>query len=222
MHESPPPGRPLPGWGQALRAAQGRPGRAAMTLAAVAGLALCGCQPPAAALPPGAKQVTLSQPTTLRSALTLAAQHVTALPPATDAYHLVGFRGEHLDANGRTVPAMGSAWSFTFSRYLNPPPDSSKTYHVVEVVVPGTGYTVIRELDSQDEALSPIENWDGLLSGAVARTGPDSADLLAPLRVKGTAPDGATISLARGLVTIAAGGRMATYDTAQNTFSAVK
>lgn len=215
MHEFPPPGRPLPGWGQALRA-HGKPGRAAMTLAAVAGLALCGCQQPAASLPAGAKQVALSNVATLRGALALAAQHVTALPPATDAYHLVGFRGEHLDARGRTVPAAGSAWTFTFSRYAQP--DASRSYKVVEVIVPGSGYTVIREADSTDEALSPIENWDGLL----ARTGPDSADLLAPLRVNGAAPDGATIALARGLVTVSANGKTATYDTARNAFSAVQ
>lgn len=220
MHESPPPGRPLPGWGQALRNAQGRPGRAAMTLAAVAGLALCGCQQPAAPLPPDAKQVALSQPTTLRGALALAAMHVTGLPPATppapDAFHLVGFRGEHLDAKGRTVPAAGSAWTFTFSSYAQA--DATKKYRVIEVMVPGTGYTIIRETESQDEALSPIENWDGLM----ARTGPDSVDLLAPLRVNGIAPDGATISLSRGLVTVAAAGKTVAYDTAQNTFSAVK
>lgn len=218
MPDIPPSGRPLPGWGQALRAAQGRPGRAAMSLAAAAGLALCGCQAPAATATASTQQAALSKATTLRGALELAAQHVTlsTLPPAEGAFHLVGFKGEHLDARGRTVPAAGSAWTFTFSRYASQAPTAD--YEVLEVVVPGTGYTVFKTTRSTNEALSPIENWDGLL----ARTGPDSPDLLAPLRTNGVAPDGATISLARGLVTVSAGGRQATYDTARNTFSAAK
>ena len=219
MSDTPPSGRPLPGWGQALRAAQGRPGRAAMTLAAAAGLALSGCAQPAPALPATAQQIALSRATTLRGALELAIQHVTRapLPPAEGAFHLVRFRGEHLDARGRTVPAAGSAWTFTFSRYASQAPTAD--YEVLEVVVPGTGYTVIQTTRSTDEALSPIENWDALLG----RTGPDSPDLLSPLRAPhGAAPDGATIVLARGLVTVAAGGRTTTYDTARNTFSTVK
>ena len=126
------------------------------------------------------------------------------------------FRGEHLDARGRTVPAVGSAWTFTFSRYASEAPTAE--YEVIEVLVPGAGYTIVQTSQSTDETLSPIENWDSLLG----RTGPDSPDLLAPLREQGVAPDGATISLARGLVTVKADGREATYDTARNTFSSVK
>src|SRR5688572_5895866 len=123
MHESPPPGRPLPGWGQALRAT---PGRSAMALATMAGVALCGCQQPPSAMPAAgaALQVALSQPLTLRGALRVALQHIDRLrtPPSTEPFHLVAFRGAGLDDTGRTVAAHGSGWRFTFSRYSAPPP----------------------------------------------------------------------------------------------------
>jgi hypothetical protein len=189
-----------------------------MTLVAVAGLALGGCQAtaPAAAPNPALIQGALSQPTTLRGALAIAAQHVVALPPVSDAFHLVRFDGAHLDARGRSVPAEGSGWNFTFSRYNAPAP--AIQYDVVEVSVPGAGRVVVKRSTATDEALSPIENWDGLL----ARPTPDSADLLAHLAAKGVAVDGASMALDRGAVVIKAGGREVTYNAASGTYSAVR
>lgn len=216
MHESPPLGRHLPGWGQALRAT---PRRSAMALATMAGVALAGCQQAPVAMPTAASalQVSLSQPLSLRGALRVALQHIDRLrtPPNAEPFHLVAFRGERLDDSGRTVAAHGSAWTFTFSRYNAPPPAAD--YDVVEVFVPGTGYTALGSGVSSDLAVSPIENWDGLF----AEGAPDSAELVWPLKAKGVAVNGASISLAKGVVTIQADGKTATYSTAEGAFSAI-
>lgn len=209
-------GSPLPGWGQALR----RPGRTALVLATFAGLALadgCATTLPSATTAAGStKIVGNSVPSQFRYALTAAMRFLDDLDrPASNPFHLVAFQGTALDQDGQTTAATGSAWTFVFSRYLDTQPNQS--YETVTIVVPGVG-SVTRTLGtSQEAALSPIENWDGALDASA----PDSKDFVAPLKAKGVATAGASISLKQGVVTIQAGGKTTTYNTADASFAAV-
>jgi hypothetical protein len=146
----------------------------------------------------------------------VALQHLDRLPASREPYHLVRFRGEHLDELGRSVPAQGSGWAFTFSRYTGPAPAAD--YQLVEITVPGTGYTTIWTSISTDVTLSPLEAWDALLTGG----GQDSDQLLAPMRAKGVATNGATMAFAQGLITIQAGGRSTTYKTRDGSYSPIQ
>jgi hypothetical protein len=209
-------GSPLPGWGQAFR----RPGRTALVLATFAGLALadgCANQVPTATTAAGStKIVGNSVPSPFRYALSAAMRFLDDLDrPASNPFHLVAFTGTALDQDGKTTPATGSAWTFVFSRYTDTQPTQS--YEIVTIVVPGAG-SVTRTLGtSQEPALSPIENWDAALDSA----SPDSKDFVAPLKAKGVATAGAQITLKQGVITIQAGGKTATYNTADASFAAV-
>lgn len=207
-----PSGRPLPGWGQTLRKLHRQ--SAALMFAAFTGLALDGCQ---AAVPSTTNLVaTTSAPGPFRAALQVALQHLDALPhPASAPFHLVAFSGTGLDENGNSTPAVGSGWSFTFSRYADVAPTAS--YETVTIAIPGVGTTSVSDTVSQDADLSPIENWDAGTDPA----SPDSKEFLAPLKAKNLATAGASIVLKAGVVTITANGRSTSYNTVDGTFAAV-
>lgn len=217
MHDTPPLGHSLPGLGQALRAT---PQRSALALAAMASVALCGCQQaPALAPAAGAAiQVSLSQPASLRGALRQALQHLDRVrtPVTSEPFHLVAFKGDRLDEVGRSVPAAGSGWTFTFSRYNAPAP--SAEYDVVEIGVPGTGYTTLGSTVTRDPIYSPIEQWDALLSEGSK----DSNELIAPMAAKGVATNGATMSFNTGVLTIQAGGKSTTYKSADGSYTPIQ
>ncbi|MDB5095935.1 MAG: hypothetical protein JWM80_356, partial [Cyanobacteria bacterium RYN_339] len=210
----PPSGRPLPGWGQAFR----RPGRTALVLAAFAGLSLVdGCSGQVPSATTSSTQIVLnSGPSRFRLALTVAMKFLDDLDrPASNPFHLVAFTGRALDMDGNTTAAVGSDWTFTFSRYLDSQPN--QTYETVTIFVPGTG-AVTRTLGtSKDPVLSPIENWDAAMDG----TSPDSKDFVAPLKAKNIATAGASIELKQGVITIKAGGKTTTYNTADASFASV-
>lgn len=210
MESFSPSGRPLPGWGQALR----RPGHTALVLAAFAGLSLSACQ---AVVPTTTNQVAVvSAPGPFRAALGVALRHLDELPhPASSPFHLVAFTGQGLDENGNSTPAVGSGWTFTFSRYADVSPTTR--YEIVTVSVPGVGSTQLTDELGTDQNLSPIENWDAGMDAA----SPDSKDFLAPLKAKKLSTVGAKISLSRGVITIEAGGHSTTYNTTDGSFAAV-
>lgn len=210
-------GRPLPGWGCGVRRWQFQAGRTALTLAALAGLSLAGCSP-SPVQPTGSSTMSVnSAPAQLRGALTLARLHLNGLPlAASNPFHLVRISGRHLDATGATVPTGESLWEFVFSRYAESV--ATQKYETVTVLVPGTGATQVLRGESADPALSPIEHWDD----AIDATSPDSEELLAPFKRQGLPTAGAEIAYAQGKVTVTAGGKQLTYDTAERTFSAIR
>lgn len=211
-------GRPLPGWGASVRAWKKRTGHTALAIAAVASMAMAGCSNPTTVGPssdPYAAITVTSQPEKMRAALAIALQHLDLFVHlASNPFHTVGISGQGLDATGSTVQATNSQWTFTFSRYAEPYP--SQEYEVVTVVVPGTGKTSVTPSLSQDPNLSPIENWDNAIDAA----NPDSSDFVAHMKGLGVSnPAGATITLAKGVVTITAGGKTSTYDPVAGTYT---
>lgn len=219
MQAQSPSGRPLPGWGFSLRRWQTRTGRTALMIAAVASFAMSGCT--GTHLPSATTGTTASvqsEPARLRGALTLAMLHLDSLSnTASKPFSLVAFKGQGLDAEGTTVPASGSHWEFTFSRYAEGGP--STRYQIASVLVPGTGPTRLTVTESEDVALSPIERWDNALTDTLT---PDSQEFLKPLKEAGVPTAGATITLRRGEVLVTAGGKSTTYDTQEGTFSPVQ
>jgi hypothetical protein len=130
----------------------------------------------------------------------------------------VAFNGKALDENGMTTAAVGSDWSFTFSRYASDAGPGEARYDIVTVVVPGVGVATRTYATSKDQAFSPVENWDG-----AAETGaPNSAEFVAPLKAQKVSTVGAHIWLSRGVVTVEAGGKSTQYSTIDGKFAAVK
>jgi hypothetical protein len=210
----PPSGRPLPGWGQAIR----RQGRTALVLATFAGLSLLdGCANQVPSSTTASSQVVLdSAPSRFRVALTVAMRMLDTLDrPASNPFHLVAFSGRALDMDGNTTAAVGSDWTFVFSRYQDSQP--TQTYETVTIVLPGVGAATRTLGTSQDPSLSPIENWDAATDGG----SPDSKDFVAPLKAKNVNTAGASIQLKQGVVTITAGGKSTTYNTSDASFAAV-
>jgi hypothetical protein len=211
-------GQQLPGWGSDLRRLPSGTRRTALMLAAFAGLAISGCSggvptTPTASSSASSTVSTTSGPGRLKGALALAIAHLDAFPlPASNPYHLVGFRGRALDESGATTAVADSTWEFTFSRYADD--SAEQRYDVVTVSVPGVGTTSATRALSTEVGLSPIEGWDAAADSAT----PDSSDFLATLQSAGVSTQNGIVTLSQGRVRVEAGGKAVVYDVAEGKY----
>jgi hypothetical protein len=215
-------GQQLPGWGSDLRRLPSGTRRTALMLATFAGLAISGCSAGVPSTPSASSSTSttvsaVSGPGRLKGALALAIAHLDAFPlPASNPYHLVGFRGRALDESGATTAVADSTWEFTFSRYADD--SAEQRYDVVTVSVPGVGNTAAVRALSTEVGLSPIEGWDAASDGAT----PDSPDFLAPLKAAGASTQNAIVTLSQGHVRAEAGGKFVMYDVAEGKFGPIQ